>query len=58
MSIEIYGWFFEQFLANAGVCMANKDDGHNGVSTAVDFTSGTAGNTMKWIQNGLSREAS
>ena len=53
MSIEIYGWFFEQFLANAGVCMANKDDGHNGVPTAVDFTSGTAVNTMKWIQNGL-----
>ena len=25
MSIEIYGWFFEQFLANAGVCMANED---------------------------------
>ena len=53
MSIEIYGWFFEQFLANAGVCMANKDDGHNGVPTAVDFTSSTAVNTMKWIQNGL-----
>lgn len=57
MSIEIYGWFFEQFLANAGVCMANKDDGHNGVPTAVDFTSGTAVNTMKWIQNGLKQRS-
>jgi sn-glycerol 3-phosphate transport system substrate-binding protein len=50
ISVEIYGWLFEQFLANAGESMANKDDGHSGTPTKVDFTSSGAIKTMTWIQ--------
>jgi sn-glycerol 3-phosphate transport system substrate-binding protein len=53
LSIEIYGWFFEQFLANAGESMANQADGHNGTPTEVNFTSSGAIKTMKWIQENI-----
>lgn len=50
ISVEIYGWLFEQFLANAGESMANNDDGHSGTPTKVNFDSKGAVTTMEWIQ--------
>ncbi|MCI1553500.1 MAG: extracellular solute-binding protein [Levilactobacillus sp.] len=55
MTVEIYGWLFEQFMANAGVSLANHQDGHAGTPTAVNFTSPSTLTTMKWIQDNLKR---
>lgn len=53
MSVEIYGWFFEQFLANANVCVANNNDGHSGVPTKVSFNNSAAIKTMQWLQKNI-----
>ncbi|KRL05706.1 ABC transporter substrate-binding protein [Liquorilactobacillus oeni] len=53
LSVEIYGWLFEQFLANSGESLANNDDGHSGTPTAVNFSGTTAMTTMKWIQENI-----
>ncbi|MCP9313547.1 ABC transporter substrate-binding protein [Liquorilactobacillus satsumensis] len=53
LSVEIYGWLFEQFLANAGESLANNQDGHAGTPTAVNFTGTAATTTMKWIQENI-----
>lgn len=53
MSVEIYGWFFEQFMANSKVCMANNDNGRSGIPTAVNFTNQATVDAMKWIQDNL-----
>ncbi|MFC6289985.1 extracellular solute-binding protein [Levilactobacillus angrenensis] len=55
MTVEIYGWLFEQFMANAGISLANHQDGHAGTPTAVNFTSPSTLTTMKWIQDNLKR---
>ncbi|WP_430490933.1 ABC transporter substrate-binding protein [Lactiplantibacillus pentosus] len=48
MTMEAYSWLFEQLVANAGVPVANHDNGHTGNATKVDFTSPAAINAMKW----------
>lgn len=53
MTVEIYGWLFEQFMANAGVSLANQADGHAGTPTAVNFTNAATVATMRWIQTNL-----
>lgn len=55
MTVEIYGWLFEQFLANSGESLANREDGHAGTPTAVNFTGPAAVQTMQWIQTNLKR---
>lgn len=55
MTVEIYGWLFEQFLANAGESLANQQDGHTGTPTAVNFTGPAAVKTMQWIQTNLKK---
>ncbi|AYM01739.1 extracellular solute-binding protein [Levilactobacillus yiduensis] len=55
MTVEVYGWLFEQFMANAGVSLANQQDGHAGTPTAVNFTNSATMTTMKWIQDNLKR---
>ncbi|WP_203637669.1 ABC transporter substrate-binding protein [Levilactobacillus wangkuiensis] len=55
MTVEIYGWLFEQFMANAGVSLANQQDGHAGTPTAVNFTNAATVKTMKWIQDNLKK---
>lgn len=51
ISVEIYGWLFEQFLANGGESLANNNDGHSGTPTSVNFTGKVATKTMTWIQS-------
>ncbi|KRL00587.1 ABC transporter substrate-binding protein [Liquorilactobacillus capillatus] len=53
LSIEIYGWFFEQFLANSGTSLANNNDGHSGTPTSVSFDNPAAIAAMKWIQTNI-----
>ncbi|POD83443.1 hypothetical protein S101258_02004 [Lactiplantibacillus plantarum subsp. plantarum] len=48
--MEAYSWLFEQLVANAGVPVANHDNGHTGNATKVDFTSPAAINAMKWLR--------
>ncbi|GEO68402.1 ABC transporter substrate-binding protein [Levilactobacillus acidifarinae] len=55
MTVEIYGWLFEQFLANSGEELANQHDGHTGTPTEVNFTSPGALTAMHWIQTNLQR---
>ncbi|MFT8825551.1 MAG: ABC transporter substrate-binding protein [Liquorilactobacillus mali] len=53
LSVEIYGWLFEQFLANGGESLANNNDGHSGVPTSVNFSGTVATKTMKWLQENI-----
>ncbi|EIW14140.1 glycerol-3-phosphate ABC transporter, substrate binding protein [Lactiplantibacillus pentosus KCA1] len=53
MTMEAYSWLFEQLVANAGVPVANHDNGHTGNATKVDFTSPAAINTMKWVKENI-----
>ncbi|MFT9452073.1 MAG: ABC transporter substrate-binding protein [Liquorilactobacillus ghanensis] len=53
LSVEIYGWLFEQFMANSGESMANQADGHNGTPTKVNFDTPGAIKAMKWVQENL-----
>jgi len=55
MTVEVYGWLFEQFLANSGESLANNDDGHSGTPTAVNFTNPGAVKAMQWIQDNLKK---
>ncbi|WP_057875165.1 ABC transporter substrate-binding protein [Liquorilactobacillus aquaticus] len=57
LSIEIYGWFFEQFLANSGVALANNADGHEGTPTSVSFDNPAAVAAMRWIQTNIKSDA-
>jgi len=53
MSVEIYGWLFEQFMANSGASFANNDDGHASTPTASNLTGPSTVNTMKWLQTNV-----
>ncbi|MCM8608070.1 MULTISPECIES: ABC transporter substrate-binding protein [Lactiplantibacillus] len=53
MTMEAYSWLFEQLGANAGVPVANHDNGHTGNATKVDFTSPAAINAMKWVKENI-----
>ncbi|MBS0951639.1 extracellular solute-binding protein [Lactiplantibacillus plantarum] len=53
MTMEAYSWLFEQLVANAGVPVANRDNGHTGNATKVDFTSPAAINAMKWVKENI-----
>ncbi|WMB63430.1 ABC transporter substrate-binding protein [Lactiplantibacillus pentosus] len=53
MTMEAYSWLFEQLVANAGVPVANHDNGHTGNATKVDFTSPAAINAMKWVKENI-----
>ncbi|WP_285228339.1 extracellular solute-binding protein [Lactiplantibacillus paraplantarum] len=53
MTMEAYSWLFEQLVANAGVPVANHNNGHTGNATKVDFTSPAAINAMKWVKENI-----
>lgn len=55
MSVEIYGWFFEQFMANSNTLMANHQNGRSGVATKVNFTNDATVKAMQWIQDNLKK---
>ncbi|MHA8111382.1 ABC transporter substrate-binding protein [Lactobacillaceae bacterium Melli_B4] len=50
ISVDAYGWFFEEFMANSGQQLANMDNGHDGFPTQVNFTNQASTNAMKWLQ--------
>lgn len=53
MTVEEYGWLFEQFMANSNEHMANNDNGRKGVPTAVNFDQPGAKKAMQWIQDNV-----
>ncbi len=50
LTVEEYGWLFEQFMANSNEHMANNQNGRAGIPTKVDFTTPGAQKAMSWIQ--------
>ncbi|MQS76753.1 ABC transporter substrate-binding protein [Companilactobacillus halodurans] len=53
MTIQIYGWFLEQAMANAGTQIANQNDGHTGNPTEVKVNNPEAVKFMKWIKENI-----
>ena len=53
MTVEEYGWFFEQFMANSNEYIANKKNGRTGIPTAVNFDQSGAKKAMQWIQTNI-----
>lgn len=53
MTVEEYGWLFEQFMANSNEHMANNENGRQGVPTAVNFDQPGAKKAMQWIQTNV-----
>lgn len=53
LGLYCYGWYFEQFSANAGVPIFNKSNGRKGYSTKANFSSNEMITTMKWLQDGI-----
>lgn len=55
MSIAIYGWFFEQFLATSNLLYANNGNGRDGFATATAFANPDASAILDWWE-GMVRE--
>ncbi|WP_373695358.1 ABC transporter substrate-binding protein [Nicoliella lavandulae] len=51
ISVDAYGWFFEEFMANSGQLLANQEDGHTGFPTKVNFTNQASTDAMNWLQS-------
>jgi sn-glycerol 3-phosphate transport system substrate-binding protein len=48
ISISIYGWFFEQFLAVSGGMYVNNNNGRDGLATAATFNSPEGVAVLDW----------
>jgi len=48
LSVAIYGWFFEQFLAEQNVPYTNNGNGRDSLTTAVSFNSPQGEKTLAW----------
>lgn len=48
ITLAIYGWFFEQFLAEQNALFANNGNGRDGVSSAVAYTSPQGEQILNW----------
>src|SRR5258708_2141614 len=48
ISMQIYGWFFEQWMALQGAELANNGNGRTGRATETNLTSDAAKNIMNW----------
>jgi len=53
MTIQVYGWFLEQALANAGGQLANNNDGHTGNPTKVNINNPDTVEFLKWIKENI-----
>lgn len=53
LTVEVYGWLFEQFMANGNTVLANQNNGRSGYPTAVDFTSTATQKAMAWIRENI-----
>lgn len=51
ISLGIYGWFFEEFIAKQGLKYADNGNGRQGAATAVDFDkNGAALSIFKFME--------
>lgn len=50
ISVETYGWLFEEFLANNGAPLTNQENGHTGRASRFVLNNHAAVVTMKWLQ--------
>jgi len=48
ITMQIYGWFVEQWMALQGAELANNGNGRQGLATETNLTSDAAKNIMNW----------
>ncbi|APU72178.1 ABC transporter substrate-binding protein [Companilactobacillus crustorum] len=53
MTIQVYGWFLEQALANANAKLANQNDGHTGNPTKVKINNPDTVEFLNWIKENI-----
>lgn len=53
MTVQVYGWFMEQALANANRQIANNNDGHTGNPTKVNIDNPDTVEFLKWIKENI-----
>lgn len=53
MTIQVYGWFLEQALANADAQLANQNDGHTGNPTKVKINNPDTVEFLNWIKENI-----
>ena len=53
MTIQVYGWFLEQALANANAQLANQNDGHTGNPTKVKINNPDTVEFLNWIKENI-----
>nr|WP_284707376.1 ABC transporter substrate-binding protein [Periweissella fabaria] len=52
-SLQVYGWLFEELIANQGNFLMNNDNGKTGVPTKVSFNNADTRYMLTWVQNML-----
>ena len=53
MTVQVYGWFLEQALANANRQLANNNDGHTGNPTKVNINNPDTVEFLNWIKENI-----
>ncbi|WP_125708843.1 ABC transporter substrate-binding protein [Companilactobacillus zhongbaensis] len=53
MTVQVYGWFMEQALANSGASLANNNDGHTGNPTEVNLNNPASVKFLEWIRENI-----
>ncbi|WP_201307556.1 ABC transporter substrate-binding protein [Companilactobacillus farciminis] len=53
MTVQVYGWFLEQALANANAQLANNNDGHTGNPTKVSINNPDTVEFLEWIRENI-----
>lgn len=52
-SLQVYGWLFEELIANEGNLLMNNNNGKTGVPTKVAFNNDDTQYMLTWVQNML-----
>lgn len=53
LTVEEYGWLFEQFMANSGEHLANNEDGRKGIPTKVHLNTSGSHAAMEWVRENI-----
>ncbi|MTV82586.1 extracellular solute-binding protein [Secundilactobacillus folii] len=53
LTVEEYGWLFEQFMANSDEHLANHEDGRTGIPTKVHLNTPGTQEAMKWVKSNI-----
>lgn len=53
MTVEIYGWFLEQALANNKTALVNNGDGHTGNPTKINLNNPTTIKFLEWVRTNI-----